>query len=130
SFARDAVTTVTVRHPEPGVSGATLSDHAGRPVPAVTEAVLRHPDGTLAEITLTFVARQVPALGYRVYRVLPSDTTPAGWTRRPGEPAIENPAFRDEGGHRAYDRRRGRALGRADGRARALGPQAEHRMAA
>ncbi|MEV7094595.1 glycoside hydrolase family 38 C-terminal domain-containing protein [Amycolatopsis sp. NPDC051045] len=133
SWARDAVTTVTVTHPEPGVTGARVADPQGRPVPAVTDAVVRHPDGSLAEVTLTFLATAVPALGYRVYRVLDAATVPPGWTVRPGPPSIENDVFAVEadparGGalRRVHDRRAGRELLRDGGLAAGLVVQDEH----
>jgi alpha-mannosidase len=133
SFPRDAVTAVTVTFADPGVRGARVVDPAGRDVPAVAEGPVRHPDGTLAEITLTFLARQVPALGYRVYRVLDAPTVPAGWERREGLASIENEAFRIEadparGGalRSVCDRRAGRELLRPGGLGAELVLQAEH----
>jgi alpha-mannosidase len=133
SWSRDAVTTVTVSHPEPGVAGARVIDSEGQAVPAVTEAVVRHPDGTLAEITLTFLAVRVPALGYRVYRVLDADAVPPEWTRRSGPPVIENDAFvveadPERGGAlcRVHDRHAGRELVRDGGLVAELVVQDEH----
>ena len=133
SFPRDSVTTVTVRHVEPGIWGARVVDQAGRGVPAVTDGVVRHPDGSLAEITLTFLARQIPALGHRVYRVLDALTVPAGWERHDGRVSIENEAFALEadparGGALCSirDRRAGRELLRPGGLGAELVVQAEH----
>ncbi len=130
SWARDAVTTVTV---SPGSTGARVVDPDGHPVPAVTDAVVRHPDGSLAELTLTFLATAVPALGYRVYRILDAATVPPGWTVRPGPPTIENDVFAVEadparGGalRRVHDRRSGRELLREGGLAAGLMVQDEH----
>ena len=39
---------------------------------ALAEGVRRRGDGSLAEVTLTFLARDVPALGYRTYQVVPT----------------------------------------------------------
>src|SRR5262249_40756536 len=49
----------------------------------------RHPDGTLASLTMTFRARDVPALGYRTYWAAaaplpPGGGNPAGWAPAPG----------------------------------------------
>ena len=63
--------TVTVPVPEDGTRWVELRDDAGHPVPALAEGVRRREDGSLAEVTLTFLARGVPALGYRAYRVVP-----------------------------------------------------------
>jgi alpha-mannosidase len=73
--------TVTVPVPEDGTRGVELRDDAGHPVPALAEGVRRREDGSLAEVTLTFLARGVPALGYRAYRVVPAedDGVVSGW---------------------------------------------------
>src|SRR5208282_4571255 len=61
-----------------------LRDDAGQPVPALAEGVRRREDGSLAEVTLTFLARDVPGLGHRTYRVVAAkvDGVVSGW--RPG----------------------------------------------
>ena len=132
SFERDAVTTATVRFPEPGVRGARIVDPLGDEVAAQTEAVVRHADGSIAELRLSFLAKAVPSLGYRVYRVLPTDEVPAGWTRVDGAARIENEAFVVEadparGGalSSVIERRTGRELVRPGGLAAELTLQAE-----
>lgn len=132
SFIRDAVTSVTVRGFTPGTVGARVIDSDGEPVAAVTEGVLRHPDGTVAELTLTLLARQLPAVGYRVYRVIDSDTLPPTWTIEAPR-TIENESFvvaadAARGGalSRVFDRKADRELLRADGLAAELVVQAEH----
>ncbi len=131
SWPRDAVTTVTVS--EPGLHGARVVDPDGRPVPAVTEAVARRPDGTISEITLSFIAEAVPAMGYRVYRVVDAITVPPGWLPKPGPPVIRNDAFvveadpaRSGAIRRIHDLRAGRELLRDGGLAAELVIQDEH----
>ena len=63
--------TVTVPVPEDGTRWVELRDYAGHRVPALAEGVRRREDGSLAEVTLTFVARGVPALGYRDVSIRP-----------------------------------------------------------
>jgi alpha-mannosidase len=104
SWPRDGITTVRIAFPEPGHGGVQLRDDVGGPVAAVTEAVRRHGDGTLAEITLTFLAKDVPALGYRVYRAIEAADVPGGWTATGGLVAA-NAAF-----HVEADPARGGAL--------------------
>ena len=106
---RDGMATVTVRLDAPGTEWLTVTDpEGGDPVPALADGVRRHPDGSLAEVTLTFRARGVPALGFTHYPLLPA-AAPAGpagtglagtgladtggWTDADGL-AIENDAFR------------------------------------
>jgi alpha-mannosidase len=94
---REQTVTVTVPVPEDGTGWVELRDDAGQPVPALAEGVRRREDGSLAEVTLTFLARGVPALGYRTYRVVPAeaDGVVSGWrpvsgTAAGGPYAIEN----------------------------------------
>ena len=88
--------TVTVPVPEDGTRWVELRDDAGHQVPALAEGVRRREDGSLAEVTLTFLARGVPALGCRAYRVVPAEAqeSVAQWHEVAGEPgAIENGRF-------------------------------------
>ena len=62
-------------------------------MPALAEGVRRREDGSLAEVTLTFPARGVPALGYRAYQVIPAEDqeSAAEWHEvSTGSGAIEN----------------------------------------
>jgi alpha-mannosidase len=102
---RDGMATVTVRLEEPGTPWLAVTGPDGAGAPAVAEGVRRHPDGSLAEVTLTFRAAAVPALGYRRYRLRPVPAEPAAgagaagsgltapWSPLP-EPVIGNGAFR------------------------------------
>jgi len=120
---RDGMATVTVRFPSPGTPWLTVIDpEAGDPVPALTDGVRRHPDGSLAEATLTFRARGVPPLGFLRYPVVaaavpagPGGPAADGWTDAEGL-AIENEAFLVTGadGHgglaSVFDKAAGREL--------------------
>jgi alpha-mannosidase len=88
---REQTVTVTVPVPADGTRWAELRDDAGQPVPALAEGVRRREDGSLAEVTLTFLARGVPALGYRAYQVVPAgdQESTAGWEEVSGT-TIEN----------------------------------------
>jgi alpha-mannosidase len=91
---RDGMVTVTVRPGTPGPAWLALSDpETGAPVPALAEGVRRHPDGSLAEVTLTFRARDLPPLGFRRYP-LEAAAAPAepGWTGTGGV-TISSDAF-------------------------------------
>jgi alpha-mannosidase len=57
--------------------GLSVVDEAGTPVPFLAEGVMSRPGGGAAEATLTFLARDVPATGWRSYRLLPA-TEPIG----------------------------------------------------
>ncbi|MGH3204267.1 MAG: glycoside hydrolase family 38 C-terminal domain-containing protein, partial [Streptosporangiaceae bacterium] len=88
---RAQMATVTVPIPQDGTRWIELRDDAGHPVPALAEGVRSREDGSLAEVTLTFLARAVPALGYQLYRVVPADGpgTATGW-QEVSAGAIEN----------------------------------------
>ena len=71
-----------------GVAPARLGGATDR----LPEGVRRRDDGSLAEVTLTFRARDVPALGTRTYRLQAADTGADGW-QEAGGTAIENDAY-------------------------------------
>jgi len=122
SWPRAGQATVTLAFAEPGTPWLALADGTGAGVPFLAEGVRRHPDGTLAEVTVTFRAAEVPALGYRTYWVTAAaGPGQAGWSGGPGR-VIQNHAFLIEadpgrGGAltRILDRRGGVELLRAPG---------------
>jgi alpha-mannosidase len=101
---RDGMATVTVKLTDPGTPWLAVTDPVtGDPVPALADGVRRHPDGSLAEVTLTFRARGVPPLGFLTYPLAaaaqpgqPGDAAggpgTGGWTDADGL-TIENDAF-------------------------------------
>jgi hypothetical protein len=56
--------------PEPGTNAVAVRDMWDRRVPTAVEDVVRHAEGSLAAATLLFEALDVPAVGYRTYRLL------------------------------------------------------------
>ena len=115
---REGMVTVTVTRDDPGTPWLAVTDpDSGQPLPALAEGVRRHPDGSLAEATLTFRARAVPPLGARRFPLAPA-AAPAGgdgWSDADGL-VIENDAFTVTGsaGHGALvsvvDKAAGREL--------------------
>jgi alpha-mannosidase len=99
SGPRSGMARSTLTFPGPGTGQVILTGADGEPVPFLAEGVRRHPDGSLAELTVTFRATGVPALGYRAFRAVrraagPADLAAAGgWAPVPGL-IIENEAFR------------------------------------
>ena len=94
SWARSGLVRSDLQFPAPGPGWIILHDGSGE-VPFLAEAARRHPDGTLAAVTLAFRAADVPALGYRTYWVTPAPGTgpaPGGWDPHPGT-VIENETF-------------------------------------
>jgi alpha-mannosidase len=96
SWPRGGLVTAELEFPAPGPAWVSLRDQAGAEMPALAEGAQRHPDGTLARVTLTFRAGGVPALGYRTYWVTAVPGGPArDWEPQPGT-VIENDRFRLE----------------------------------
>src|SRR5262249_8734950 len=122
SWERGGLATTTLGFAEPATAWLVLSDQTGAGVPFLAEGVHRHADGSLAEVTITFRAAGVPALGYRTYWVSPAPGPGAeGWTAGPTT-LIQNEAFAVEadparGGSltRILDRRTGVELLRGPG---------------
>ncbi len=128
SWPRSGLVRAALEFPAPGPASITVRDDSGAAVPCLTEGDQRHPDGTLAAVTLTFRAAAVPALGYRTYWAIPAagiatepgaGPAPGGWEPRPGT-VIENETFLVEadparGGTltRIVDKRTGTGLLRA-----------------
>jgi alpha-mannosidase len=92
SWPRDGLARLRLIYPPGDTHGVELQDDRGMAVPSLAEGMRRHPDGSLAEVTLTFLARAVPALGYRTYRAVSAAGPPGGWSAAEGT-AIENEAF-------------------------------------
>src|SRR6202012_3874880 len=90
---RDGLARVTVPVPEDGTRWLEVRDGSGAAVPSLAEGIRRRADGSLAEVTLTFAARDVPALGARSYQLAAAgpDTAPA-WREVTGT-TIENDVY-------------------------------------
>jgi alpha-mannosidase len=94
SLPRSGLARITLDFPEAGTDWVVLRDAAGDAVPTLAEGATRHPDGTLASLTMTFRAQQVPALGYLTYIAVPAQRPErdGGWVAADGT-CIENEAF-------------------------------------
>jgi alpha-mannosidase len=105
AWPRTDITRVVVELAE-GAAGIELRDESGSGVPFVTEAVEPGNGRGPVRARIAFLARDVPACGYRTYRAL-SSSTPLdkyAWRITDGD-AIENDGFRLE-----IDRKRGGAI--------------------
>ncbi len=89
---RAGMARVTAQVPEDGTGWLEVRDDSGAPVPSVAEGVRRRPDGSLAEVTVTFPAVGVPALGLRTYRLQATQTPASEWREAAGT-AIENAVY-------------------------------------
>ena len=72
SWPRTDVAEVEVGFAASGVGGVELLDPAGQAVPLQLVREQRYGDGGLRRATITFLARDVPALGHSVYRLRPA----------------------------------------------------------
>ena len=93
SWPRSDIARVALEVPGGGPRGIELRDDAGASVPFVVESADRRDDGSAAGVTIAFLARDIPAFGYRTFRVVPSDASldDAGW-RTVDTLTIENEA--------------------------------------
>ncbi len=56
----------------PGFTALTLRDPSGKNVPLQLLETERYGDGSIKDAKVAFIARDVPALGYAVYRIVPT----------------------------------------------------------
>src|SRR5689334_16173044 len=80
SWPRTDLARFRVEFASPGTPSVSVRDAGGATLPAVAEAVRRHRDGTLAAATVTFLARDVPGVGYATYTVAPDAGPLPEWT--------------------------------------------------
>jgi len=75
--------------------GVTLTDESGIPIPYLTETLTHASGGQTSEALIRWVAREVPSMGYRTYRLLPGTTTPSASAWQPAETtSIANDRYR------------------------------------
>jgi len=93
SWPRSGMVRAELDFSPPGPAWITLRDDTSE-IPFLAEQARRHPDGSLAGLTLTFRAADVPGVGYRTYWITPADgePEPAGWEPQPGT-RLENDRF-------------------------------------
>ncbi len=75
SWPRSGLVGAELEFAAPGPAWITLRDDTG-PVPFLAEHPRRHPDGSLAGLTVTFRAADVPGVGYRTYWAGPAAAGP------------------------------------------------------
>src|SRR5262249_41268824 len=94
-LAHSRTDTVSVDIDLDHAGGLTLVDESRAPVPYLTEALTRTPDGRPSRARLRWVARDVPSMGYRTYRLLPGSAAASTFAWRPAESAsIANDRYR------------------------------------
>ena len=94
SWSRTDIARVEVDLPDDRSRGLDLVDDAGERVPFVVESADPRESGGPARATIAFLARDVPAVGYRTFHALPGSTPldEAGW-QAVDTLAIENETF-------------------------------------
>ncbi len=82
---------------DPAVSGVTLLDSNDQPVPCQLLEVQYFDDGGMLQADVAFIARDIPAMGYAVYHVLPGTaSTAAPASVAPETPVLETEYYRLE----------------------------------
>jgi alpha-mannosidase len=76
-WPRTDVAEVDAGFAEGGINGFSVTDPDGLVIPAQLLAAERYQDGGLKRVKFAFVAREIPPLGYALYRVLPQGSTAA-----------------------------------------------------
>jgi hypothetical protein len=89
SWPRSGLATIALEFTAPGTPWLAVRDESGRELAFLADGVRRHADGTLAGVSLTFRAADVPAVGYRTYWVTGSTGSGGG---RPGGCGLAGPA--------------------------------------
>jgi alpha-mannosidase len=102
SWPRSGLARVTLELSTGEAENIAVTDEAGTSVPALAEGITRHPDGSLASLTLTFAAADVPPVGYRTYLAVAAEpaeqaaaarpASASGWSDTDGW-VIENDTF-------------------------------------
>jgi alpha-mannosidase len=74
AWARTDVADTNVAFADNETTGITVVDERGQEVPVQALEVTRYSDGKLKQARIAFIARDVPAMGYSVYHVIPKTT--------------------------------------------------------
>jgi alpha-mannosidase len=90
-WKRTDAATVDLGFGEGGVTGVKVTDPEGQTVPAQIVEFTRYWDGGLKTARVAFIARDVPAIGYRVFHASPSKRSADGDDRADAIPTA-NPA--------------------------------------
>ncbi|MBU4365727.1 MAG: hypothetical protein KKF10_01185, partial [Verrucomicrobia bacterium] len=95
SWPRTDVAVVTVGFTDPEARDMAMTGPDGAAAPCQILDATRHADGALANATVAFVVRDVPAFGYAVYHLRTLATAPAAPATPPETASgLENDAYR------------------------------------
>ena len=94
-WVRTDCAVATVGFSDPDVRDVTLAGPDGQSVPCQILEAHRLADGTLVNAKVAFTARDVPAMGYCVYRIMPVSAAATRATVPPdARPVLENDLYR------------------------------------
>ncbi len=111
-WPRTDLAEVNVSFTEADVTDIGLADASGQAVPVQVEEAERSADGVLKQAKIVFVARDVPALGYSVYHVIPKrNTAPAAMVGRSRTLSEDSASIENEFYKASFDLRTGEMTG-------------------
>ena len=98
SWPRTDLAVAQVGISDEGITDVSLVGPDGQALPVQLLDTVRSPSGVLIRANVAFVARDVPALGYSIYRLLPLRTpaTPTTTAQPQDQPVLENELYRLE----------------------------------
>jgi alpha-mannosidase len=99
-WPRTDVAQVSIGLSRPGVTSLRMTDPAGRETPVQIVDSDEFSSGGLKSATVAFIARDVPAMGYSLYQILPEESAPPSSEpeKRPAATAPANTEHHDTGG--------------------------------
>lgn len=95
-WLRTDIAKVKVGFSQPGVESVRLIDPSGQSVPVQFVNIEKYPDGGIKDATISFIARDVPAVGYAVFQVVPEKQPATKVAVNPG-PQASNTRYQDTG---------------------------------
>lgn len=95
-WPRTDIVTVSAGWSAPGIEHVGVLDPEGRDVPAQVLREIRSAEGGLLQAELAFVARDVPALGHAVFRLVSGRASAAAPAMATDAPVLENDLYRLE----------------------------------
>jgi alpha-mannosidase len=71
-WPRTDVVQVDIPFSDPGVHAFSILDSQNNAVPIQFTSIIRNPDGGMRQARVAFIAHDIPALGYSIYRAVPN----------------------------------------------------------
>ena len=96
-WARSDVAEIEVGSIGPEIRGLRLCDSSGTDMPLQFLDTQRYGDGSLKDAKVAFIARDVPAFGYALYQLIPSEAEFSGSKKQEGTPPPASTEHQDAG---------------------------------